>query len=657
MGRMKLGTKISLGFGLLILIALSLGGLAVVQMSSVSGNADKLALEYVPEVKVANEVERNSLLTMYAMRGYALSEEEAYLTEARKQLEAVNKSLDDAGDLADKAIHLVKLKGQVNAAAGAVKDYSGLAEQTVNRSQAIAQNRDEMNRAAALYIQNCAAFLEGQNEALTREIREFVDAGKLEERHLKISLVNDIIDLGNEVRIAAWRSQALRDPKIIQDVMRNFEAMDAKFLELRAITRQAVNIKQIDDTKAAAGAYKKGMTDLLANWLALQDLNQKRGEAADRVLEAAQVTSRAGIENTEEIANDASSALSTASTIMIGGLIIALAVGAFLSFFITRSITKPINRIIEALASGADQVSSASGQVSSASQSLAEGASEQAAAIEETSSSLEEMSSMTKQNADNAGQANSLMREAKAVVDKAGVSMKEMNTSMGEISSSGREIGKIIKTIDEIAFQTNLLALNAAVEAARAGEAGAGFAVVADEVRNLAQRAAEAAKNTANLIDGTIKRINQGTELVRTTDEAFTQVAVSSNKVAELIGEIAAASSEQAQGIDQVNQAVSQMDQVTQTNAANAEESASASEELNAQAESMLEVVGELMTLVGGAAASAKMQSDHRTRKPVKTRRAALPLPPARRRPEKKNGAKVVKADEVIPMDKDFDDF
>ena len=260
---------------------------------------------------------------------------------------------------------------------------------------------------------------------------------------------------------------------------------------------------------------------------------------------------------------------------IVGAGLILLLAGIILAIFLVRGITRPITRIIDSLAAGADEVSSASDQVSSASHSLAEGASEQAAAIEETSASLEEMSSMTKQNADNASQANNLMREANTVVEKAGHSMTQMNESMSEISSVGQEIGKIIRTIDEIAFQTNLLALNAAVEAARAGEAGAGFAVVADEVRNLAQRAAEAAKNTANLIEGTITRINQGTELVRTTDEAFSEVAKLSGKVAEFIGEIAASSSEQSQGIDQLNQAVTQMDQVTQSNAASAEESAS----------------------------------------------------------------------------------
>jgi methyl-accepting chemotaxis protein len=204
--------------------------------------------------------------------------------------------------------------------------------------------------------------------------------------------------------------------------------------------------------------------------------------------------------------------------------------------------------------------------------SLAEASSEQAASGEETSSSLEEMSSMTKQNADNANTANNLMKEANQVIASANTSMGHLTTSMGEISKASEETQKIVKTIDEIAFQTNLLALHAAVEAARAGEAGAGFAVVADEVRNLAMRAADAAKNTASLIEGTVKKIKEGVNLVQTTNDGFSKVAESSNKVGDLLGEIAAASKEQAQGIEQINIAVSEMDKVTQQNAAGSEE-------------------------------------------------------------------------------------
>ena len=286
--------------------------------------------------------------------------------------------------------------------------------------------------------------------------------------------------------------------------------------------------------------------------------------------------------------------------IIIGVAALITAGGLFLAFIMARSISKSINNAIVGLSEGAEQVASASSQVSSASQTLAEGASEQAAGIEETSSSIEEMSSMTRQNADNANQANVLMSETTKVVDEANRSMVELTESMKEISQASEETAKIIKTIDEIAFQTNLLALNAAVEAARAGEAGAGFAVVADEVRNLAMRAADAARNTANLIEGTVKKIKNGSDTVARMNEAFAKVAMGAKKVGELVGEIAAASQEQAQGIEQINKAVSEMDKVVQKNAASAEESASASEEMNAQAETMKGYVGELMALVGG---------------------------------------------------------
>lgn len=338
--------------------------------------------------------------------------------------------------------------------------------------------------------------------------------------------------------------------------------------------------------------------------------------------------------------------------------IIALVLGAALSFFLVRGITKPINRIIAGLDQAAEQVAAASGQVSSSSQSLAEGASEQAASIEETSSSLEEMSSMTKQNADSSNQANTLMNETSHVVDQANRSMTELTGSMEGISKASEETQKIVKTIDEIAFQTNLLALNAAVEAARAGEAGAGFAVVAEEVRNLAMRSADAAKNTANLIEHTVKSIKDGSDVVVSTNEAFSQVADSTKKTGELIGEIAAASNEQAQGIEQVNTAVAEMDKVTQQNAANAEESASASEEMNAQAEQMKRFVQELVGLVGGN--KSKTSAVNRLFDSKKNKQAegigdgtkkmkALPV----QVPDEKE----VRPDRVIPLDDDFADF
>ncbi|MFZ1982042.1 MAG: methyl-accepting chemotaxis protein [Smithella sp.] len=270
-------------------------------------------------------------------------------------------------------------------------------------------------------------------------------------------------------------------------------------------------------------------------------------------------------------------------------------------------VSKTINKVVENLdkalqqvAIGAEQVSMASVQVSTGGQSLSQGASEQASSLEEVSSSLQEMSSMTRQNAQNAREAKGVSEQARESADKGVESMSRMSSAINQIKSSSDSTAKIVKTIDEIAFQTNLLALNAAVEAARAGDAGRGFAVVAEEVRNLAMRSAEAAKNTASLIEDAVKNSENGVAINAEVLKNFQDIVEKSNQVSHVVAEIAAASEQQDQGISQVTKAVEQLNQLTQQNAANAEESASAAEEMSSQSEEMRSMI-EGFTLSGSA--------------------------------------------------------
>jgi methyl-accepting chemotaxis protein/methyl-accepting chemotaxis protein-1 (serine sensor receptor) len=281
--------------------------------------------------------------------------------------------------------------------------------------------------------------------------------------------------------------------------------------------------------------------------------------------------------------------------------IVAFVVGIGLAWIMISTLNRQMAQVVSELTEGAEQIASAASQVSSSSQSLAQGSSEQAASIEETSASSEEINSMARKNTDNSRTMASLMNQSQGMFVKTNSQLGEMVVSMDEINESSGKISKIIKVIDEIAFQTNILALNAAVEAARAGEAGMGFAVVADEVRSLAQRSAQAAKDTALLIEESISKSNAGKDKVDQVATAIQSITTDSAKIKTLVDEVSLGSEEQSRGLEQIARSITQMEQVTQTTAANAEESAAAAEELNAQSEALRDVVHRLNAMVGGA--------------------------------------------------------
>jgi len=410
------------------------------------------------------------------------------------------------------------------------------------------------------------------------------------------------------------------------------------------------------DLVRAVEAYGDPNTDLLAleaKFVELDDAIDEYGDGVMAILD--EYDAWVGEELDEALTGlDGTVALSNILTVVMS---LAALVIISLSFTVfSRSLIKTLSQVIDTLSSGAEQVASASNQVSSTSQQLAEGASEQASSLEESTASLEEVASMARQNAENSGQAKIMTGQARDVVSKVNSNMDGLVSAINDITKSSEETGKIIKTIDEIAFQTNLLALNAAVEAARAGEAGAGFAVVADEVRNLALRAADAAKNTASLIENTISAVQKGNSLTETTKEAFAENAELSLKISDLIDEISSASSEQSQGLNQTSQAINRMDKLTQSSAASAEESASASEELSTQAMDLSEMVDVLVQVIRGneaAAGSTMSPASSQPRRVVAPKRMTIPSGVR----NSASAKSLVKPKDVIPLDADFSEL
>lgn len=288
------------------------------------------------------------------------------------------------------------------------------------------------------------------------------------------------------------------------------------------------------------------------------------------------------------------------SPLVISGCLSTILISQYIAWLVSSSIDKSVITILSDLSGTSENLSSLSKELTSNAHKLAEGSTEQASSIQETSSTLEESSSMVHQTTQNTKEADILAKKTKEVADKGDAEMQVMLGAMNELKTSSGEISKIIKVIDEIAFQTNILSLNAAVEAARAGEAGKGFAVVAEEVRTLAQRSAQAAKDTAGIIERNINLSEKCLVITKQVGESLSEINNESAKVSELLGEITTASQEQEIGIRQINQAISQMEHVIQANAITAQGTAVSADQLNVYSETLKTIMDTLNYLING---------------------------------------------------------
>jgi len=580
LGTLTIGKKISLGFSSVLLLLVIVGVIAGFALRRSSEGFMSYRV-MAGDSNLAGRFQANLLQARFDARGYLLG-----------NLESDLKSFEERWGV------LKDLVGQTEKDAAATSDTKKIGE-AVSLMAEYRQNFDKIVELQKLSIKLFNDFnaaggrMEG---ALSELIRSAMGGGDNEVAGLAEKAMREMF-IG---RLHISRYLDTHDAGLMDRARGEFEEMRDTLASVEAKARDDSARKVLATVAQARDEYLTGMGRLVQSvaqsqkiLVSLNDIGATIGKNIEAV-KLDVISRQDGLGPRLQSANDRSIML----MLVVGA--VALLCGMCSAFFIARGTTRDIRHVADGLAESAEQVASASGQVSSSSQQLAGGASEQAASIEETSSSLEEMHAMTRQNAENAGQANILMAKTRQTVSRAEESMRQLTHSMGEISRASIETSKIVKTIDEIAFQTNLLALNAAVEAARAGEVGAGFAVVAEEVRNLSMRAAAAAKDTENLIEGTVRKVNEGSELVERTGAEFRDVAESVGRTGDLVGEIAAASSEQAGGIEQINKAVGEMDKVVQHNAADAEETAAAAEEMDAQAGRMKELVGNLKRLVTG---------------------------------------------------------
>jgi methyl-accepting chemotaxis protein len=610
----RIGGKLGIGFGLLIVIAVSLGLMAVINMTSIKTETNYLADEYLPEIEIANNVERSFLGAIFELRAYNYTMESEFLSKGRKMLTQTNSHLTEAFALADRAHRLTKLRGLAQGVDENLKKYEDLLNQTEEVINEMETDREKMDASAAKYMSNCMEYLDGQNWAMKREINSNnTNIARLE----KITLINNIIDAGNAIRVANFKAQATRDPESLRIAVDEFEKSFKFFTEIRKFTKLEADLEALDEIEKAGKEYMTAINDYLSNWNKLDKIGQERVPASAVVTENAKKTALAAVQGTNAIANDAVGIINSSNRIMIIGLIFAMILGIILALIITRSITQglikgvafaqtiakgdltveiediylnqkdeigilanalqtmadKLAQIVEDIVEGAENIASASQELSSTSQEMSQGSSEQASSAEEVSSSMEEMASNIQQNTDNA-------KQTEKISLKASDDISEGNQAVAQTVDSMKNIADKITIISEIARQTNILALNAAVEAARAGEHGKGFAVVADEVRKLAARSQESARE----IDETSKN---SVSIAEKSGKLLTEIVPDIQKTAKLVQEIAAASSEQSSGADQVNSAIQQLNQVTQQNAAAAEEMATSSEELASQADQM----------------------------------------------------------------------
>ena len=629
--RMNLGAKIGGGFGVVILISIIIGGVAMISMKRGDTTATILSREYVPEVTIANSIERSTFLMLLKMRDYGYTDDEASLSEATSHLAEVKQQIQAAAAHGLISTRLAKLKESAGKAEQSILAYEGLVGETVRLTKDLAQQRKAAEEAGNQYLTAGNAFLSGQKEAMEGEIMAGLEGDALGKRLSRISLATEIIGLGNQIVADAWKAQFKRDPKLLLEAIAMLGKANDKLDALKKICDFEGDLKRIEECRAAALAYKSASSKLAETWGAREEITKKQLTLADGVAEQAKHFAGVGMEDVTRGAEDAAQTLSRASKVVGVGIVLGLLISTVVAVVIKQGITRPIHSVVQmlkdiaqgegdltkrlaiqskdelgelahwfntfvnklhgimknirdntgSLVASAEELVATSNQMSATAEKMSSRSSAVANAGELLSNNIETMAASSETISASTGSVSAAIEEMSSSINEvsrncekesriahqANVQIVQTSEIIDQLGRSANEIGKVVEVISSLADQTNLLALNATIEAARAGDSGKGFAVVANEVKELARQSAQA----------TIQITTQIEQIQANTHSAVVAIGEIA-RIIEAVSNISSANAEaveqQSGATDEIARAVSGVSMATHELATNVQDSA-----------------------------------------------------------------------------------